>query len=281
MDTSQIITTAGLEQVKLRNSQTGTITTINAPVSILSHELYKQQFEAQQCAGSEVVGVTLRVDLVVPGSAASYLPYFAPTSKWLVDREGNNVTFTRRDGSCELRMQVEPAYDSVLAIRCELQHHSLAILGSGTRRLGTGALDDQVVCSLKLHVGHTLSTLIVTSRPSSEVQITTTSALLKKLLVDLDDYPERRDLLLQEAESAYAQGDISNGSINRLRRALRTVSGLYMAASVSAGYAIPVGAVEIVPAATIQVPVSQLRSTEASGWKLVSYYGSVGMRVKL
>lgn len=53
---------------------------------------------------------------------------------------------------------------------------------------------------------------------------------------------------------------------------------LRLAAALSAGYEIPVGSVAIVPAITVEYPLNTIRDENASGWKVVSYIASIGLR---
>lgn len=58
-------------------------------------------------------------------------------------------------------------------------------------------------------------------------------------------------------------------------RALRIAAGL------AAGYRIPLGSIELVPTIGLEVPLNTIRDEQASGWKVVTYYATIGVRFKM
>jgi hypothetical protein len=59
---------------------------------------------------------------------------------------------------------------------------------------------------------------------------------------------------------------------------LRTIR---LAAALSAGYTIPVGTMSILPTLTVEYPINVIRDENASDWKVMSYYATIGLRFGL
>jgi hypothetical protein len=54
---------------------------------------------------------------------------------------------------------------------------------------------------------------------------------------------------------------------------------LRLAASLAAGYSISMGSIELVPTIGLEVPLNTIRDEQASGWKVVTYYATIGIRL--